>query len=295
MRKSRAIETVQLLDKFLVLVDLFLSKILRPVLRNHVDSNRISQSFFKKLVEDLNRVFGDKVAVYVQSDQLVNYLSSQTLPPGTRLVVAGGADVDFDCQKLLSQGLPEHVTFFIQHLNCKETETLKFLPIGIEDSRRARNGLGWNFSQSLRLRKKTKEVLIGPFKITDASRSELLKVSDFVPSSTVLNFRKASFVYSRIASQHRFVACPRGAGIDTHRFWETLYRGSVPIVEKSDWAANLRNYAIPCLEIDSWADLPHESLNFDQFSHLDCQNFLSTDWWTKRLMGLIVASIQSSK
>jgi hypothetical protein len=286
MRRLRELEYASFIDRFLVLLDLFLSKILRPVIRNHIDSKRISQSFFRKLVEDINSIFEERVAVYVQSDQLVNYVSSQTLPTGTRIVVAGGADLDFNCQTLLSLGLPENVTFFIQHLNCKETERLKFLPIGIEDSRRARNGLAWNFSKHLRLREKTKEVLIGPFKDTDVSRSKLLKVADLVPNSKVLNSRKASFVYSRIASRYKFIACPRGAGIDTHRFWESLYRGSVPIVESSDWAANLRTYAIPCLEIESWADLPHQSLNFEQFSKFDCRNILSPDWWKQRLIGL---------
>ena len=30
---------------------------------------------------------------------------------------------------------------------------------------------------------------------------------------------------------HEFVLCPRGNGVDTHRLWETLYMGSIPIVK----------------------------------------------------------------
>lgn len=37
--------------------------------------------------------------------------------------------------------------------------------------------------------------------------------------------------YGRVAG-HRYVAAPRGNGLDTHRFWEALYLGCVPIVEK---------------------------------------------------------------
>jgi len=29
----------------------------------------------------------------------------------------------------------------------------------------------------------------------------------------------------------KFVLCPRGNGLDTHRLWETLYLGSIPIVK----------------------------------------------------------------
>lgn len=32
---------------------------------------------------------------------------------------------------------------------------------------------------------------------------------------------------------HRFVACPRGFGIDTHRMWEALYAGAIPILQES--------------------------------------------------------------
>ena len=39
-------------------------------------------------------------------------------------------------------------------------------------------------------------------------------------------------VYVRTLASHRFVLCPRGNGIDTHRMWEALYLGTIPIVER---------------------------------------------------------------
>jgi hypothetical protein len=33
-------------------------------------------------------------------------------------------------------------------------------------------------------------------------------------------------------SKFKFVACPQGNGIDTHRLWETIYAGSIPIATK---------------------------------------------------------------
>ena len=32
--------------------------------------------------------------------------------------------------------------------------------------------------------------------------------------------------------QYKFILCPLGNGIDTHRIWETLYAGSIPIIPK---------------------------------------------------------------
>lgn len=38
--------------------------------------------------------------------------------------------------------------------------------------------------------------------------------------------------YIEELSRHKYCACPRGNGIDTHRVWECLYLGVVPVVER---------------------------------------------------------------
>lgn len=57
---------------------------------------------------------------------------------------------------------------------------------------------------------------------------------------------------------HRFVICPRGNGIDTHRFWECLYMNSVPIVKKdiNNWFYN----DLPVLYVNNWEELNEELL-----------------------------------
>jgi hypothetical protein len=60
------------------------------------------------------------------------------------------------------------------------------------------------------------------------------------------------------ARNHSFVLCPRGNGVDTHRLWETLYMGSIPIVRKdiahSDWED------LPILFVDSWDEVTEQQL-----------------------------------
>jgi hypothetical protein len=58
--------------------------------------------------------------------------------------------------------------------------------------------------------------------------------------------------YSKISSQYKFIACPRGNGLDTHRFWETLYRGSIPIVLRSNWSEMIQELGIPLLMVENW-------------------------------------------
>ena len=58
--------------------------------------------------------------------------------------------------------------------------------------------------------------------------------------------------YQQVAA-HRYVAAPRGNGLDTHRFWEALYLGCVPIVETGPLD---HLYArVGALVVKSWTDV----------------------------------------
>lgn len=58
--------------------------------------------------------------------------------------------------------------------------------------------------------------------------------------------------------KHPFVICPRGNGVDTHRLWETIYLGAIPIVKRdiahSDWMD------LPVVWIDDWSQVTPEFL-----------------------------------
>ncbi|QWD70696.1 glycosyltransferase family 47 protein [Polynucleobacter sp. UB-Siik-W21] len=54
-------------------------------------------------------------------------------------------------------------------------------------------------------------------------------------------------------AQHQFCLCPRGNGIDTHRFWEAQYLNTIPIIVKSDWTAAYSG--LPVLVLDDWTQL----------------------------------------
>jgi hypothetical protein len=60
--------------------------------------------------------------------------------------------------------------------------------------------------------------------------------------------------YSRI---FKYIAAPRGNGLDTHRLWETLYRGAVPVVKRSAWSQSIIELGIPMVQLQSW--------DFDEF------------------------------
>jgi len=66
-------------------------------------------------------------------------------------------------------------------------------------------------------------------------------------------------VFAREVSKHKFVLCPVGNGLESHRLWETLYLGSIPITRRN---VNYSFYEdkLPILMVDDWSEITQEFL-----------------------------------
>ena len=65
--------------------------------------------------------------------------------------------------------------------------------------------------------------------------------------------------YVKDIIEHRFVLCPNGNGIDTHRLWETLYLGTIPIVFESVNSNFYRD--LPICFINSYTQVTRDFLD----------------------------------
>lgn len=82
---------------------------------------------------------------------------------------------------------------------------------------------------------------------------DLLKDKDWV--TTRMGANGADFDdYLDNIYNHKFVICPEGNGIDTHRIWECLYMGTIPIV-----VDNINNsfykYELPITLVNDWSEV----------------------------------------
>ncbi|MHB1569046.1 MAG: hypothetical protein ACYCXW_02510 [Solirubrobacteraceae bacterium] len=85
---------------------------------------------------------------------------------------------------------------------------------------------------------------------------------DAFPQLAVERQRPSSYRgYLEELALHRFCACPRGNGIDTHRLWECLYLGVVPIVERSPHTEHWCNVGLPLLLVDDWSEVTRSYLH----------------------------------
>ncbi len=79
-----------------------------------------------------------------------------------------------------------------------------------------------------------------------------------LPAEPILGLRHKAFLAE--LTRHRFCVCPRGNGIDTHRVWECLYLGVVPILARSVHTEYWARSGLPVLLIDDWAEVTPELL-----------------------------------
>lgn len=188
--------------------------------------------------------------LFCPSHLLEEFLSIYSDRIAGHVLIIGNSDRDF---KSFEIALPPSIKkVFIQNLSFK-SDLLKVLPIGIENRRLNFNGRPENFNVKHVFKEKQNKVLIGPFAQSHPERNFINELNGYDTCKLEINRERLSpNEYAEISSEFKFIACPRGNGIDTHRFWESLYRGSIPIVKVSDWSQNLKSLNLPFVEIDTW-------------------------------------------
>jgi hypothetical protein len=172
------------------------------------------------------------------------------ISPFCRILILGNSDYDLTKNDI---DLLSHLNLeiYAQNLNHRALN-FNVLPIGLENRRLGVNGLKRYYKESFFKTPKQDKVLIGPFSMTHPERLDLLGLKHEEGPWDFLEGRMKLAEYSKISSQYKFIACPRGNGLDTHRFWETLYRGSIPIVLRSTWSEMIQELGIPLLMVENW-------------------------------------------
>jgi hypothetical protein len=128
------------------------------------------------------------------------------------------------------------------------------LPIGIENFRWGVNGNPKNLSVGGSWVQRKNEILIGPFGLTHPIREEVR--NEFLNQTEGIRFipnRIEPSQYARMSQGTRFIAAVRGNGVDTHRHWETFYRGSIPIIMEDGWSSGIESLNLPFLKVTTWA------------------------------------------
>jgi hypothetical protein len=67
--------------------------------------------------------------------------------------------------------------------------------------------------------------------------------------------------------RYAFTACPVGNGIDTHRLWEVLYMGGIPIIKKNEILESLLE-DLPFVLVEEWDQINDDAFLQDSWDRL---------------------------
>ena len=156
-------------------------------------------------------------------------------------VVTHNSDINID----ESFEIPSNVKrWFSQNVNLVD-DRVESIPIGIQNNR-------WkpDLNKILNSRCNPKKMLYINHKTkTNPERAPLY---DLLKWAT-LKMRVSFSEYIDDICNHRFVLCPPGNGLDTHRTWECLYLGAIPIEKRN---LNNRFYTdLPICFVDDWSEV----------------------------------------
>tara|TARA_Y100000816_G_scaffold122057_1_gene85759 strand:- start:196 stop:1200 length:1005 start_codon:yes stop_codon:yes gene_type:complete len=112
--------------------------------------------------------------------------------------------------------------------------------------------------------------------------------------SKVVTEKKDIEEYERDLLTSNFVLCPEGNGIDTHRVWEALYSGSIPIVRNRDTFKNFNSF--PILLVNNFYDITDQILK-KYLNDLNVYDFKELDfnYWVEYLKNEIDNSEEITK
>jgi hypothetical protein len=176
------------------------------------------------------------------------------------IVITHNSDINITSTK----NLPENVIkWYSQNVNCKD-DRLASLPIGLENSK-------WftdiqkqkKILDKLKTEKSIKNLVYMNHNINTNLQErvqpyKLLHGKSFVTTEFGSNGQNYEKYIDNIYN-HKFVICPEGNGIDTHRKWETLYLNSIPIEKKSINNSFYRD--LPICFVNDWDEISEYYLN----------------------------------
>jgi len=212
------------------------------------------------------------------------------------IVISHNGDVNIDFSP------PDNVImWYTQNVNIIH-DRVKSIPIGLENDR-------WfsdvhkkeKMMAKLQQPRNTRNLVYMNYNIaTNPAKREkvyhLLKNKDWVTCDMRANGQDFDNYLDNIYN-HKFVICPEGNGIDTHRVWECLYMGTIPITEDNITRDLLYSY-FPTATLpwewgcsDNWRDLTKDYLEneFRQIEEIKSyfdgvRSLLTFEYWKNKIL-----------
>jgi hypothetical protein len=231
--------------------------------------------------------------IFCQAD-LVGSLNEKVLAHSDVEVtlLLGNSDQNHNVALVQSLGIRDKVHFFAQNLE-EEIAGWGVLPIGLENAQLSQNGIRRWF---LRSRKRG----LGQNRQMRILSSFSIWTNPTIRNQALISLRRSPLAdiqgqvsarkHHELLQKYAFVAAPPGNGIDTHRVWEAMYLGCVPIVLDSYLMRFYDSLGLPIMVIRDFAEIENwtESVLRDRYSAMQVRfasEYLWVENWWKVFVG----------
>lgn len=164
------------------------------------------------------------------------------------------------CKPYLDNDKVLHI--FCQNLLFQDKKAT-ILPIGIANNQWVHGNKQLLITTPIN---KTKQILASFSTHTNFEARNTCEI--ILRSKSIINHRfNSQKDYINSLAEHKYVICPEGNGVDTHRFWEALLMKAVPIVLNSPFIENIKTLGVPLIIINSWSEINPDKLpSYEEFS-----------------------------
>jgi hypothetical protein len=201
--------------------------------------------------------------IYTHTLQLFNtYILKHLEPSLNYIIYTHNSDHEFNLsfKELVDTPYIKHV--YAQNLeydyNDINSNKLTLLPIGLANSMWPHGDL-YSFYTTIKntyMFNKSFNLYVNINPSTFSYRKTILdKINTIANCTWKIAKSKPYSEYLMDLANHKFCLCIRGNGIDTHRFWESLYLGTIPVIINNQYTncnnfvIQLKNLNIPFVEI----------------------------------------------
>lgn len=231
---------------------------------------------------------GDGDSIFCRSDYIdeLFYLIKTTELKNLKLLTH---QTDIDINDKLLNKLPSNFEFWFGINKNSYSKKIISIPIGIAGNFSYKNLLLSDFEdiniENFNLSDKEAKIYLNFQKNTNIKERELaFKILKNYENSVIAEPTLSKDEYKKDLQRYAFILCPWGNGYDTHRVWEALYSGSIPIVKKHTSYEYLDS--LPAIIVDRYEDILKIDLNkfIENFNISDFNlKKLSLEYWISEI------------
>jgi hypothetical protein len=247
------------------------------------DNNILENTFNVESIKE------GKIYVYSHTHHvrlLFDYINKHNITNDI-ILITHNSDVSVDMNLFLKK--PNNIIkWFSQNINF-DHENLISIPIGLENYKWFPDiGKKEKMIKKLSEEKKYKNLLYVNHNINNFPSERTMPYQIFKNKNwaTIVNGQNGQNFdeYLDDLYNHKFIISPRGVGLDTHRLWESLYMGTIPIekVNKN----NINYIDLPICYVNNWDEITEDFLN-EEYVKIINKNWnlekLNFDFWVKSI------------